>query len=112
MGCISKWDICRRKHEIQGLNKLMWSHLIHLQWFIIMWRALKGRLPFDEVLQHKCFSLTSKCNCCIISNSESIYRVFVESEKAKQVWVFFEDKMGITSCLTQLRMKENEWWLM
>lgn len=53
--------------------------------------------------------MASKCNCCEQPSKESIVHVFVSGEKARKVWIYFEDKMVIYS--SALVLKLNEWWI-
>lgn len=91
------WDLCRVKSGIQGFSSWVWNHLVPIKWSLFLWTALKGRIPLDDVLQARGIQLASQCSCCDRPSSESNEHVFISSGKAKAMWAYFEDKMGIQS---------------
>lgn len=60
----SAWSICRQKSNVTLSGKMLWSKFVPLKWSLIVWRAIRGRLPFDRVLQKMGFHLASKCLYC------------------------------------------------
>lgn len=86
------WELCRNKNGLQKLNRLMWAHVILIKWSLLVWRAVRGRIPLDGTLQQKGIQLASQCNYCIKSSVETIDHLFVTSEKAQLICRFFKTK--------------------
>ena len=107
----SAWNIGRQKSNFLTLNNCVWSKYISSKWSIVVWRALRSKLPLDDALQKVGIQLVSKCVCCIQPKRESVSHVFVTNEIARVVWRHFEGVFGIFSSGQLLQQKLSSWWI-
>lgn len=57
----SAWEICRPKSGGVGFASWLWDQLIPTKWSIFMWKALKKKIPLDDILKSRGIQLASQC---------------------------------------------------
>lgn len=107
----SAWDLCRTKCSSLALSKMMWHSNVPLKWSFLTWRDVRGGFPLDLCIQKGEINLASKCNCCVSPSRENVDHGFVNSDVAKGIRADMEQKMGIHSVVSSLKLKLNRQWL-
>ncbi|XP_058784636.1 uncharacterized protein LOC131659466 [Vicia villosa] len=80
-------------------HQFIWSKNIPPSKSFLSWRLLLQKLPTDEQLKFRDFSLPSKCNLCGTDN-ESDHHLFFECRHAATLWFWLLSMMQINSSIT------------
>lgn len=91
--------------------KYIWYKHIPRHISVFMWKLWQSKLPLDEGLLQKGFSLASKCVCCIDNGMETFSHVFLTSPIALQVWISLSMDCGIKTTQSTLQQACFSWWL-
>ena len=49
------WELCTYKQGIQGFSRMLWHKEVPLNWSLMVWRIIKEKVAFDDVLQKRVF---------------------------------------------------------
>lgn len=69
--------------------KQIWNKFIPFKMSFIVWRILKGKLSFDDIVVRFSKYMASRCNCCRNLQAGSMVNTFFEGELAKKIWIWF-----------------------
>lgn len=99
-GCFSvtsTWREARVPSQLMAAATQIWGDGIPSKWSILFWRMIQDKLPTDEAMKAIGFSFASKCTCCGEPEEETTTHIFSNDEIAREVWVHFEEKVGVLS---------------
>lgn len=65
--------------------------------FLALWRIIREKIPTDDILEKRGFTVVSKCSCCITPQQETIDHMFSSSVIASAVWSHFLAGLNIHS---------------
>ncbi|WMV30182.1 hypothetical protein MTR67_023567 [Solanum verrucosum] len=79
--CTSAWDMCRTKKEHTILNAQIWHKYILFKISFLLWRALRYKLPTNEILA--AFEVEPvKCFCCLKQGWDEVDHIFIQGHFA------------------------------
>lgn len=107
----SVFDLMRDASSAMLTTKFIWHSLLPRQMSIFLWRLFIKRLPLDEGLWKKGYSLASRCCCCLQYDMETFTHVFLTSEIASHVWTYFHGRLGVPMRDYSIRHRCMSWWL-
>lgn len=93
----STWREARVPSQLMAAATQIWGDGTPSKCSILFWRMIQDKLPTDEAMKAIGFSLASKCTCCGEPQEETTPHIFSNDEIAKEVWVHFEEKVGVLS---------------
>ena len=86
--CTSTWEMCRTKKEHTILNAQIWHKYIPFKMSFLLWRALRYKLPTNEILA--AFGVEPvKCFCCLKQGWDEVDHIFIQGHFAGHIWKFF-----------------------
>nr|XP_016509964.1 PREDICTED: uncharacterized protein LOC107827363 [Nicotiana tabacum] len=91
----SCWEIVRQKQVKDDILKRIWHKHIPFKMSFLVWRLLKRKLPFDDVVLKFGLNLASRCCCCRLSQEETMMHTFLTEELAVNMWKTFCIPLGI-----------------
>ncbi|XP_060182556.1 uncharacterized protein LOC132612272 [Lycium barbarum] len=106
----SAWSLARQRKEKSPLLKKIWNNYIPFKMSFLMWKLLKNKLPFDDILYKFKQNLASKCFCCRTPRSETIQHSFMDGDIVVSIWKYFGSPLGISWEDTQIRNFLKKWW--
>lgn len=104
----SAWDIIRKKRHQDPINHIIWHRNIPFKVCFFIWRALKEKLPTNEILQ-KFDKNENDCYCCYNKGKDDINHILVTSHFAMYIWRYHAAKVGAILSNTNLRNQLLQW---
>ncbi|KZV49214.1 hypothetical protein F511_41702 [Dorcoceras hygrometricum] len=75
---------------------------------LFAWRWIQYKIPTDDTLKHRGFSMASKCQCC--GQEETFEHLFFSSHTATLVWSHFGNIFAIQQASQTLNWRiKNKW---
>ncbi|KAG6658021.1 hypothetical protein CIPAW_04G130600 [Carya illinoinensis] len=99
----SAWKLYKKCGVPCEWKKWLWLDKIPKKMSFLCWRAKRGIVTTDDVIQNLSIPLASKCNCCIAPNIESLQHVLCEGSNAQMVWKYFAN-------ISQIRLPHIRNW--
>ncbi|KAF5200823.1 hypothetical protein FRX31_009590 [Thalictrum thalictroides] len=78
-------------HNPSKIFRRIWQISIPSKISFFSWKLLLDAIPVDEALARCHISIASKCLCCTTSSEESLIHLFVTSEWARRILLYFND---------------------
>ncbi|XP_004248595.1 uncharacterized protein [Solanum lycopersicum] len=104
----SAWECIRNKRPIDTINTIIWHKHLPFKIAFFIWRALKGKLPTNELLQ-RFGSAISKCYCCYSKGKDDINHILINGNFAKHIWKIHAAILGVVPANTTLRDQLLHW---
>nr|XP_010313000.1 uncharacterized protein LOC104644619 [Solanum lycopersicum] len=102
------WECIRKKRNFDIINTIIWHKQLPFKIAFFIWRALKGKLPTNELLQ-KFGKAISECYCCYINDKDDINHILINGNFAKHIWKTHAATLGIVPVNTTLRAQLLKW---
>ncbi|XP_070042443.1 uncharacterized protein [Nicotiana tomentosiformis] len=94
--CSSAWDLLRqKKNEKLQLWKEIWRKDIPFKMSFMLWRLVKRKVPFDEIIINFGQTIVPNYSYCNQPKDETIGHVFITSDLATNIWNFLAGPMGV-----------------
>ncbi|XP_060216835.1 uncharacterized protein LOC132644267 [Lycium barbarum] len=106
----SAWNLLRQSRNNMNIFAKLWHKFLPFKISFQIWRALKRKLPFDDILLRFNISLVSRCHCCFVPQRETLLHTFVNGDCATKVWKFFGAPLGIIWEDVSIIAMLLKWW--
>lgn len=81
---------------------MVWHKKITFKVAFFIWRALRGKLPTNEML-HKICKAEVDCFCCYNRGKDEINHILITGNFAKYIWKYHAVKVGAVQGQINLR---------
>ncbi|XP_060203034.1 uncharacterized protein LOC132631475 [Lycium barbarum] len=106
----SAWGIIRQSQDTDQILHKIWHKYIPFKMCFLVWKMLKNKLPFDNIISRIGIDVGTKCCCCLQAKDETIHHTFLDGELARTIWNFFGIPSGIPREHNTLRTLLMKWW--
>ena len=90
-------------------DKKIWHNSLPVKNSFFMANLWRDRIPIDPVVRKLNVSGPSMCDCCFNAEEETNH-LFSSGSRAKEVWKYFENSLGMLQTPKELRPKCIYWW--
>lgn len=106
----SAWQMVRQPKICSHMLTEIWSRFLPFKMSFLMWRLIKNKLPFDDIIARFERLIVCRCDCCRISQRETLMHTFIFGDLARNTWRSFGGPLGIRweDCLVINML--SKWW--
>ena len=98
----SAWETIRKKRNIDPINNMVWHKKIPFKVAFFIWRALRRKLPTNEILQ-KISKAEADCFCCYSKGKDDINHILITGHFARYISKYHAVKVGAVQEQINLR---------
>ncbi|XP_015064939.1 uncharacterized protein LOC107010215 [Solanum pennellii] len=104
----SAWEIIRKKRQQDPINTIIWHKNMPFKVAFFIWRALRGKLPTNDILQ-KFGKEDLECYCCYKKGKDDINHILITGHFAKYMWRYYAATVGAVISNINLRSQLLQW---